>query len=102
MDEEKLRQRAGRIFDRGLCPQGTDRQLAAILTAKGRRAALQSVENPTLVIHGGADPLVPVEAGIDTANAIPGAELLLIEGMGHSLPEAVWPQIITAVIQHAK
>jgi pimeloyl-ACP methyl ester carboxylesterase len=101
LDEERLRLRAGRIFDRGLCPEGADRQLAAVLTSEGRKKALKSVEIPTLVIHGDADPLVPVEGGIETANAIPGAELLLIEGMGHSLPEAVWPQIVRAVVKHA-
>jgi pimeloyl-ACP methyl ester carboxylesterase len=100
-EEEYLRQRAGRIFDRGLYPVGADRQLAAVLTSEGRRESLRSVEIPTLVIHGDADPLVPVEGGLDTVKAIPGAKMLLIEGLGHNLPEAIRPQIIEAVAEHA-
>jgi len=52
---------------------------------------------PTLVIHGRDDPLVPLEAGLDTAEALPGAELLVIDGMGHDLPRAVWPRIIDRI-----
>ena len=55
---------------------------------------------PTLVIHGAADPLVPLEGGRDTARAIPGAELLVIEGMGHDLPEGAWPQLVGAISEH--
>ena len=55
---------------------------------------------PTLVIHGDADPLVPVEGGKDTANSIPGAKLVIIEGMGHSFPTEKVPQIIQAILQH--
>jgi pimeloyl-ACP methyl ester carboxylesterase len=59
------------------------------------------VRAPTLVIHGAADPLVPPAGGHDTADAIPGAELLLIEGMGHDLPEALWGRLIDAISGHA-
>ena len=56
---------------------------------------------PTLVIHGTADPLVPVEGGKDTAQAILGAELMLIEGMGHDLAHGrAWPQIVEAIAAH--
>ena len=55
---------------------------------------------PTLVIHGDADPLVPVEGGHDTARCVPGAELLVIEGMGHDLHPQVWPRIVEAVSEH--
>ena len=68
---------------------------------QSRKQALGSVKVPTLVIHGDADPLVPVEGGIDTAKAIPDAELLIIEGMGHDLPPAVWPQVFDAIVEHA-
>lgn len=54
-----------------------------------------------LVIHGDADPLVPVEGGIDSAEAVPGAELLIIEGMGHDIPPEVSSQIIEAIARHA-
>jgi pimeloyl-ACP methyl ester carboxylesterase len=101
LDEDRTRERAGRSFDRGLSPAGTARQLAAILASGSRKEALRSVSAPTLVIHGDADPLVPVEGGIDTANAIPGAELVIVEGMGHGLPVEVWPQVIDAIARHA-
>jgi pimeloyl-ACP methyl ester carboxylesterase len=55
-----------------------------------------------LVIHGDVDPLVPLAGGIATANAIPGAKLVVIEGMGHALPIPMWPQIIEAIVSHAK
>jgi pimeloyl-ACP methyl ester carboxylesterase len=63
--------------------------------------ALAKVRVPTLVIHGTADPLVLPAAAHDTANAIPGAKLLLIEGMGHALPIPMWPQVIGAIADHA-
>ncbi len=80
-----------RLFDRSFYPQGTARQMAAIMAHGSRAERLRAVSAPTLVIHGAADPLVPIEGGRDTAQAIPGAELLVIEGMGHDLPEGAWP-----------
>ena len=100
-DEDRIKERAGRFFDRGLSLAGTTRQLAAILASGSRKEALQSVTVTTLIIHGDADPLVPVECGIDTTNSIPGAELLIIEGMGHDLPLAVVPRVIEAIVRHA-
>ncbi len=102
IDEDLALERANRFYDRGLSPAGTARQLAAILASGSRKEALQSVTAPTLVIHGNADPLVPVEGGIETAGSIAGAELLIIEGMGHDLPPALAPQVIEAIAQHAK
>jgi len=102
IDETRAREHAGRRFDRGLNPAGFARQWAAILASGSRKEALRSVAAPTLVIHGNGDPLVPVECGIDTANSVPGAELLIIEGMGHDwLPPALWPQLIDAIARHA-
>jgi pimeloyl-ACP methyl ester carboxylesterase len=100
-DEARARRHAERAFDRGVNPAGVARQLAAILASGSRKEALRSVSVPTLVIHGDADPLIPVEGGIDTANSVPGAELLIIEGMGHDLPPAVWPQVIETIAHHA-
>jgi pimeloyl-ACP methyl ester carboxylesterase len=99
--EERTRDRAGRSFDRGLNPLGVMRQYAAIIACGSRKGALQSVSVPALVIHGDADPLVPVECGVDTANAIPGAELMIIEGMGHNIPPVVAPRVIEAIVRHA-
>jgi pimeloyl-ACP methyl ester carboxylesterase len=99
--DDLIRKKAGQYFDRGLCPQGAMRQLAAVIASGSRKEALQAVNLPTLVIHGDADPLIPVEAGIDTANSIPGAELLVIQGMGHALPPVLCPQVIDAIARHA-
>jgi pimeloyl-ACP methyl ester carboxylesterase len=99
--EERVRERAGLTFERGLSPAGTARQFAAGLASGSRVEALKSVTTPTLVIHGDADPLVRVVGGYETAESIPNAKLLIIEGMGHSLPIETWPQIIEAIAEHA-
>jgi pimeloyl-ACP methyl ester carboxylesterase len=100
-DEALDRARAERTFERGLNPAGVGRQLRAILASGNRKARLASVKAPTLVIHGTVDPLVRPEGGKDTAASIPGAKLLMIEGMGHALPIPMWPQIIDAIDKHA-
>ncbi len=100
-DEERMRDIFGRAFDRGYHPAGVARQFAAIVASGDRTAALHDVRVPTLVIHGAADPLIRVEAGRATAAAIPGAKLLVIEGMGHDLPRGTWPQIVDAICAHA-
>lgn len=101
VDEEWTRKIIAEGYDRCFCPQGMARQLVAILTQGNRKPGLASVKVPTLVIHGTADPLVPVEGGKDTAKAIPGAQLMLIEGMGHDLPHGgAWPRIVEAITAH--
>ena len=101
LDIEWTRKIMAESFDRSFYPQGFARQLVAILTQKDRRPALASVKVPTLVIHGTDDPLVPVEGGKDTAKAIPGAQLMLIEGMGHDLPHGgAWPRVVEAITAH--
>jgi pimeloyl-ACP methyl ester carboxylesterase len=102
IDEVRLSALSGRRFDRSYYPVGVARQIAAIVASGSRRDALGSVTTPTLVIHGAIDPLVPVEGGIDTAEAIPGAKLLVLEDMGHDLPEALWPQVIDAISKHTQ
>ena len=102
LDEARDAERAGRIFERGLNPAGAARQLAAIIVSGSRRDALRAVEVPALIIHGDADPLVPLGGGIATAHAIPGAKLVVIPGMGHALPISMWPRIIEAIVTHAK
>ena len=99
-DEERTRRMAARSYDRSFYPVGVARQIAAVMASGNRAPVLASVEAPTLVIHGDADPLVPLEGGRDTAQAIPGAELLVIEGLGHEMPPPVWPRIIDAISQH--
>ena len=100
-EEERDRIRGMHNHARGLNPGGSARQLTAILASGSRREALRNVKAPTLVIHGDLDPLVPLAAGVDTANCIPGAELVVIEGMGHGLPKRLWPRIIDAVARRA-
>src|SRR5215216_3028072 len=100
-DERLDRSRAERTFERGLNPAGVGRQLRAILASGSRKERLRAVKAPTLVIHGTVDPLVRPEGGKDTATSIPGARLLMIDGMGHALPIPMWPQIIDAIGKHA-
>jgi pimeloyl-ACP methyl ester carboxylesterase len=101
VDEKWTRKIMAESYDRCFYPQGMARQLVAILTHGNRGPALASVKVPTLVVHGTSDPLVPVEGGKDTAKAIPGAQLMLIEGMGHDLPHGgAWPRIVEAIAAH--
>jgi pimeloyl-ACP methyl ester carboxylesterase len=97
LDEAALRARGGLAFDRAHDPAGVARQLAASLAAPDRTPELKTIDVPTLVIHGAQDPLIDVSGGRATAAAVPEAELIVIEGMGHDLPRAVWPQIIDGI-----
>jgi len=98
-DELWHRKAAIRRYERCFYPQGVGRQIMAVLAHGSRKEALASVRVPTLVIHGTEDPLVRVECGKDTADAIPGAELMIIEGMGHDLPhDGAWPRIVEAIL----
>jgi pimeloyl-ACP methyl ester carboxylesterase len=96
-DEAEVRELAARSYDRGFNPSGVVRQLVAILASGSRHEALRALSIPALVIHGRDDPLVPLAAGEDTAAAIPGAELLVVDGMGHDLPRPLWPRVIDAI-----
>ncbi|MPZ89414.1 MAG: alpha/beta fold hydrolase [Nitriliruptorales bacterium] len=96
-DEESVRSRALRSFDRAYDPAGVSRQLAAILASADRTPGLREVRAPALVIHGDSDPLIDVSGGRATAAAIPGAELEIIEGMGHDLPRGAWNRMIDRI-----
>jgi pimeloyl-ACP methyl ester carboxylesterase len=96
-DEEGLRDRTGRAFDRAYDPSGALRQLAAVAASGDRTEQLRDVRVPTLVIHGREDPLANVSGGQATAEAIPGAELVIYDGMGHDLPRAIWPDLIDRI-----
>lgn len=100
-DEERLRETAGRAWDRGYDPAGTARQVLAILSSGSRSTDLARLSVPTLVIHGTADTLVQPSGGERTAEVIPDAKLLVVDGMGHDLPPPLWPQLIDAVAGHA-
>jgi pimeloyl-ACP methyl ester carboxylesterase len=101
-DEEHIRDRAGRSFDRGFDVRAGGRQLGAIIASGDRSKALERIEAPTLVVHGTVDKMVRPSGGRATAKAIPNARLMMIEGMGHDLPRGVWPRIIDAVSEHAR
>jgi pimeloyl-ACP methyl ester carboxylesterase len=99
-DPDDLRELAGRSYDRDHDRDGPGRQLAAIIASGDRTSELRRIEAPTLVIHGSADPLVSPSGGRATARAIRGARLMLIEGMGHDLPRAAWPELIDAIVEN--
>lgn len=96
-DEAWLRDVAGRSYDRDHDPDGVARQLMAIVASGDRKPALAGVAVPTLVIHGDADPLVRPDGGEATAKAVPGAELVIFPGMGHSLPRELWEPIVDRI-----
>lgn len=94
---EEVANRAAETFDRGVSASGVMRQMVAVLTQPNRSARLHSVRVPTLVVHGLADRMVHVSGGRATAAAIPGAELLLIDGMGHDLPAELYETFARAI-----
>jgi pimeloyl-ACP methyl ester carboxylesterase len=92
-----LAARAKAEAERGFNPPGVQRQMAAIRASGDRRERLATIKAPTMVLHGEADPLVPVIGGRDTAANIPGAELRTIPGMGHDLPPALYEAFIATI-----
>jgi len=97
IDEAGVRDRARRAYDRGYDPLGVARTAVASVASGDRTERLRSVDVPTLVIHGADDAMCDVSGGMATAAAIPGAELVIIEGMGHDLPCALWPEIASRI-----
>lgn len=100
-DAAVYRERTLADLERSFHPVGFARQYAGVVASPDRRPKLATITAPTLVIHGDADPLVPVEGGRDTAKHVPGAELLEIAGMGHDIPEALFDQIVEAIVRTA-
>ncbi|HEX5264557.1 MAG TPA: alpha/beta hydrolase, partial [Phenylobacterium sp.] len=86
-------------FRRSYYPVGFARQYAAAAASPDRRPKLKGVTAPTVVIHGDADPLVPVEGGRDTAANIPGSELRIVAGMGHDFPPELYGEIAEGVLR---
>jgi pimeloyl-ACP methyl ester carboxylesterase len=89
-DADKVRARAEETFDRGVSASGVMRQMVAILNQPDRSRSLASLRIPAAVVHGSSDKMVHVSGGRATARAIPGAELLVIDGMGHDMPEELF------------
>jgi pimeloyl-ACP methyl ester carboxylesterase len=99
LDEAAVADRAGRSYDRGHDPSGMLRQSVASLASGARTERLRSLRVPTLVLHGAADVMCDVSGGRATAAAVPGAKLVVVEGMGHSLPRQLWPEIAAHVAE---
>jgi pimeloyl-ACP methyl ester carboxylesterase len=100
-DEDRIARIAGMAFDRSFYPVGFARQLVCVLASGSRKKKLAAVHCPTVVLHGADDPLVPVACAKDTAASIPGAELVIIEGLGHELAPGAWPRIIDVLARNA-
>jgi pimeloyl-ACP methyl ester carboxylesterase len=94
---ERTEDRARETYDRGVSANGVLRQMLAVVTQTNRAARLRSLQAPAMVIHGLADKMVHVSGGRATAAAIPGAELLLIDGMGHDLPPELFETFVGAI-----
>jgi pimeloyl-ACP methyl ester carboxylesterase len=99
--EKQLRRRVARALRRNYCPGGVQRQTLAVVAAGDRTPQLRAIVAPTLVIHGAADLLVPLACGVDTAHAIPGARLEVIQGMGHDLPTQLLERLLALIDAHA-
>jgi pimeloyl-ACP methyl ester carboxylesterase len=97
-DEEQGRDYRTREYDRSYYPEGIARQMAATSVPGNIKTMISAIQAPTLVIHGTEDPFNHIEAGKEIASTIPGAELMVIDGMGHSLPSDLIPQIVNALV----
>ena len=92
-----VRAKGAAMFDHGVDPQGTQRQYQAVLTSPIRDEALRSLSVPCLVMHGSADTLIGPSAGRHTADCIPGARYVEIDGLGHDLPPAMWDRLVAEI-----
>ena len=102
-DESAIRAAATRAYDRSFHPDGNSRHpLASIASGDSRVAGLADITSPTLVIHGADDPLVPLAQGEDVHRSVPDAQMLVIEGMAHDVPDGAVPQIADAVLANAE
>ena len=102
LDERRVADVARYSFARGNDPAGVARQYAAILVSPDRSPGLRKLKAPTLVLHGRDDPLVQVDGGRATANAVRQGRLVVFPGMGHDLPEQLWPQLVDEIVAHAE
>lgn len=100
-DPSRIAELGAAAFARGVSPRGFLRHFAAALASGGRLARLHEVAVPTLVIHGTQDPMFPLAAGRAMAAAMPAATWLPVAGMGHDLPEPLWPTLVAAIARHA-
>ena len=100
-DDGYVRGRLQISVRRAYRPAGTARQMVAIAADGDRSSLVSQIRLPTQIIHGRDDPLVPVAAGHDLAAKIPGAQIDLIDGMGHDLPVPLWPRFVAGIASAA-
>ncbi len=98
--EEELRSRIEEGFARSSYPPGLARQTLAILASGSRLKLLSSIRVPTLILHGAADRLIPVAAAYELVEHIPGAQLEIVQGMGHDLPDPLIPRMVSSILRH--
>lgn len=97
-DWDEVRSYVAAQYDRAFHPRGVAHQLAAIISGGDRTARLGRVDVPCLVIHGDRDTLIDISGGRAVAAAVPGAELVEVEGMGHDLPAWLWPRLVELMV----
>lgn len=97
-DEERARRRTAVFVDRAFDPAGTARQLVAVFASGSRADGLATLAVPTVVLHGDRDPLVDISGGRRTAELVPGARFVQLEGMGHDLPPSYWGRIVGGLL----
>jgi pimeloyl-ACP methyl ester carboxylesterase len=100
-DEESVRETVELSYDRGVTASGTGRQLAAIVADGDRTSRLRRITAPTLVIQGKRDKLATPSGGKAVARAIPGAQLMMVDGMGHDLPRVLWAKLTDGIADNA-
>ena len=96
-DPDEARGLAAELYDRSHYPEGASRQFTAIRSSGDRADGLRNLAVPSLVIHGTADPIIQPSGGERTAELVPGADLVLIDRMGHMLDRPWWPELVDAI-----
>ncbi len=100
-DPERVAKQTGDAYDRCFNLAGVARQLCAAVASGSRTSELRNVRVPTLVMHGDVDNLIDVSGGVRTAQSIPGARLVVLEGMGHDLSRFYWDRLVDEISSHA-
>ena len=100
--EAEMRAFVEKNVDRRWYPEGGARQYLSIIASGDRVELLKAIKAPTLVLHGEADPLLPVECGRDVARLVPGAELQTWPGWGHDFPPGMIPPLVERISSFCK
>jgi pimeloyl-ACP methyl ester carboxylesterase len=101
-DPERVAQQTGDAYDRCFNLAGVARQLCAAVASGSRTNQLRLVSTPTLVMHGDVDNLINISGGVRTAESVPGARFVVLEGMGHDLSLFYWDQLVDEITAHAQ